>query len=39
MLDATAGAGQSGRSVLVSGFWVIGLIAGAESLGTLVWGA
>jgi DNA-binding PucR family transcriptional regulator/putative methionine-R-sulfoxide reductase with GAF domain len=37
MLDAAAGAGQSGRSVLAGGFWVIGLVAGAESLGTLVW--
>ena len=32
MLDATAGAGQSGRSVLVGGFWVIGLIARARGL-------
>jgi hypothetical protein len=37
MLDAAAGAGQSGRSVLAGDFWVIGLIAGTESLGTLVW--
>jgi DNA-binding PucR family transcriptional regulator len=37
MLDAAAGAGQSGRSVLAGGFWVIGLVAGAESLDTLVW--
>jgi hypothetical protein len=31
------GAGQSGRSVLVGGLRVVGLIAGAERLGTLVW--
>jgi hypothetical protein len=39
MLNAAAGAGQSGRSVLAGGFWVIGLVAGAESLCTLVWAA